>query len=86
MKRISLRLLQLIFQINSSTNQVFLHYYFFDFKILGFVIFEQKDTFFKISLKILRINFFQNVKSVLSEIIYILRKQEETVRLAYVGT
>jgi hypothetical protein len=31
----------------------------FDFKIFGFAIFEQKDTFFKKSLKILRINFFQ---------------------------
>jgi hypothetical protein len=63
--RISLKFLQLIFQINSSTNpkkkiqKKKIHYKFFDFKILGFGIFEQKDTFFKKSLKILRINFFQ---------------------------
>jgi hypothetical protein len=46
----------------------FVHYSIFDFKILGFAIFEQKDTFFKKSLKILRIHFFQIGKSFLSEI------------------
>jgi hypothetical protein len=63
--RISLKFLQLIFQINSSTNpkkkfkKNFFHYKFFDSKILGFAIFEQKDTLFKKSLKKLRIIFFQ---------------------------
>jgi hypothetical protein len=61
--RISLKFLQLIFQISSSTNpkkkSIFFHYNFFYFTILGFAIFEQTDTFFKKSLKILRINFFQ---------------------------
>jgi hypothetical protein len=43
---------------NKHSKQKF-HYQFFDFKILGLAIFEHKDTFFKKSLKILRINFFQ---------------------------
>jgi hypothetical protein len=38
----------------------------FDFKILGFAIFEQKDSFFKKSLKILRIIFFQIVQRISS--------------------
>jgi hypothetical protein len=50
--------------------------------MLVFAIFEQKDTFFKKSLKILGIYFFQIGKKCFSEIIYISRKQEETVRLA----
>jgi hypothetical protein len=48
--------------IDKSENKIKIkknHYKFFDFKILGFAIFEQKDKFFKKSLKILRINFFQ---------------------------
>jgi hypothetical protein len=37
---------------------IYFHYKFFDLKIFGFAIFEQKDTFFKKSIKILRISFF----------------------------